>query len=52
MRLAAGVEKPDAGSVTIVVDMRSGDFGLVPDQAYSQTNELKPDGSKAYSSAF
>jgi prepilin-type N-terminal cleavage/methylation domain-containing protein/prepilin-type processing-associated H-X9-DG protein len=32
--------------------LRSGDFGLVPDQAYSPKNELKPDGGGVYTAAF
>jgi prepilin-type N-terminal cleavage/methylation domain-containing protein/prepilin-type processing-associated H-X9-DG protein len=32
--------------------LRSGDFGLVPDQVWSPTNELKPDGGSKYTGAF
>jgi prepilin-type N-terminal cleavage/methylation domain-containing protein/prepilin-type processing-associated H-X9-DG protein len=32
--------------------LRSGDFGLVPDQAYSPTNEHKPDSGSKYTGAF
>ncbi len=32
--------------------LRSGDFGLVPDQPWSTTNEGKPDGAKAFTARF
>ena len=32
--------------------LRSGEFGLVPDQLWSPTNELKPDGGSRYIAAF
>jgi prepilin-type N-terminal cleavage/methylation domain-containing protein/prepilin-type processing-associated H-X9-DG protein len=32
--------------------LRSGDFGLLPDEPWSRTNEGKPDTAKAYTSAF
>jgi prepilin-type processing-associated H-X9-DG protein len=32
--------------------LRSGDFGLLPDEPWSATNEGKPDTAKAYTSAF
>ena len=32
--------------------LRSGDFGLTPDQLYSQTNEIKPDGGGVYTARF
>jgi prepilin-type N-terminal cleavage/methylation domain-containing protein/prepilin-type processing-associated H-X9-DG protein len=32
--------------------LRSGEFGLVPDQLWSRTNELKPDGGGTYRAAF
>jgi len=32
--------------------LRSGDFGLVPDEPWSKTNEIKPDTAKAYTSRF
>ncbi len=32
--------------------LRSGDFGLVPDQPWSTTNEGKPDGAKAFTPRF
>jgi prepilin-type N-terminal cleavage/methylation domain-containing protein/prepilin-type processing-associated H-X9-DG protein len=32
--------------------LRSGDFGLVPDELWSPTNEVKPDTAKAYSARF
>jgi prepilin-type N-terminal cleavage/methylation domain-containing protein/prepilin-type processing-associated H-X9-DG protein len=32
--------------------LRSGDFGLVPDQLWSPTNELKPDGGGVYVARF
>jgi hypothetical protein len=32
--------------------LRSGEFGLVPDQLWSPTNELKPDGGRSYTAAL
>jgi prepilin-type N-terminal cleavage/methylation domain-containing protein/prepilin-type processing-associated H-X9-DG protein len=32
--------------------LRSGDFGLLPDEPYSKKNESKPDTGKAYTPAF
>jgi prepilin-type N-terminal cleavage/methylation domain-containing protein/prepilin-type processing-associated H-X9-DG protein len=32
--------------------LRSGDFGLIPDQPWSPTNEGKPDGGGGYTAAF
>lgn len=32
--------------------LRSGDFGLVPDQPWPTTNEGKPDGAKAFTARF
>jgi prepilin-type N-terminal cleavage/methylation domain-containing protein/prepilin-type processing-associated H-X9-DG protein len=32
--------------------LRSGDFGLVPDEPYTKKNEVKPDTAKSYTAAF